>query len=834
MDNNFSNLSKDSEEYKTQYKAYINVEIAMDSLSKQNLSLNDYQRIIGNEPKSKIKRFINRFIDVIENHTESKNYNATKKFLKQLSTKAELESNYVEQRLADVRSQKEKVKSTNINTKGLEKISKNKSKSEVSSIVSSIERQLYKLHKTDSILNDVMLTFAENNDIAFIKYSNYDSETNTISNSAIDYVDISSYLENLGIKDNVMAENIMNKILKEINNDKQNGNTINVRKTIKYLQLATKEEFQRYGSSTLSNASKSKETLGRNTKESSNVGEGLSQNNSQIEGKQLDVRKQKTVEYSDQEFEDGTPMTKEQVKFIEGNHKITYDENGNQKLYYHGSDMAGFMEFNDSGNNVIFLTNYDRASTYTRNGNMVFTRKFKNFKEATDWWYLDKHEGISGYEEYDLLPKSKVHNIINEELETLKRLLDNKNDISKALKDIIYNNRLEYYNKGKLFLIDDEGLIQEAYSTINELNANLARNLQTDSNIEQAKYESSDYYEYEEDNNINKTNNVYGGYISLKNPVVINARGKNFMRIPYRGVEMTTDDIAKLIKSEVKNDGVVFKNIMDNGARDRENDLGLGEVTVIFSSNQFKAIDNETPDIKNKDIRYQKEIDSEGNKVYAMPTEAKEIFNKYYSKWETIERVSVKKLINDNYLNDPIKQSSVESRRSKTWGNSSSEYKFDTDKADIESIKYQSAITIRKDENGKYILRDGNHRVIALNNEGYKYVDALKAKSSDTRYQKSVGSSENRNYDEVNDNDIRKENNEYDFRGIQEESKRFSNEELQRYRDGSRQISDELYGRLSNIFKRELEARRSSNGNSYGILNLEGKGNSFKVYTDVI
>ena len=115
MDNNFSNLSKDSEEYKTQYKAYINEEIAMDSLAKQNLSLNDYQRIIGNEPKSKIKRFINRFIDIIENHTESKNYNATKKFLKQLSTKAELESDYVEQRLADVRAKKDTRKTSQDN-----------------------------------------------------------------------------------------------------------------------------------------------------------------------------------------------------------------------------------------------------------------------------------------------------------------------------------------------------------------------------------------------------------------------------------------------------------------------------------------------------------------------------------------------------------------------------------------------------------------------------------------------------------------------------------------------------------------------------------------------
>lgn len=70
---------------------------------------------------------------------------------------------------------------------------------------------------------------------------------------------------------------------------------------------------------------------------------------------------------------------------------------------------------------------------------------------------------------------------------------------------------------------------------------------------------------------------------------------------------------------------------------------------------------------------------------------------------------------------------------------------------------------------------------------------------------------------------------EDEFRRIQEESNRMSDEELQRYRNGSKKISDELYGRLSEVYRRRLDSFRSSNSDSSRVLKL----NDFNIIENV-
>lgn len=69
-----------------------------------------------------------------------------------------------------------------------------------------------------------------------------------------------------------------------------------------------------------------------------------------------------------------------------------------------------------------------------------------------------------------------------------------------------------------------------------------------------------------------------------------------------------------------------------------------------------------------------------------------------------------------------------------------------------------------------------------------------------------------------------------DFRRIQEESRGMSDEELQRYRSGSQKISDELYGRLSNVLQKEVGSVISRDGNRTRILE---NSNNFKIYENV-
>ena len=70
-----------------------------------------------------------------------------------------------------------------------------------------------------------------------------------------------------------------------------------------------------------------------------------------------------------------------------------------------------------------------------------------------------------------------------------------------------------------------------------------------------------------------------------------------------------------------------------------------------------------------------------------------------------------------------------------------------------------------------------------------------------------------------------------EFRELQEASRGMSFDEQQRY---LRKGADEaVRGRISSVFKRQLDAWRSSRSADYGILNLEAKGNRFTLYENV-
>jgi len=72
-----------------------------------------------------------------------------------------------------------------------------------------------------------------------------------------------------------------------------------------------------------------------------------------------------------------------------------------------------------------------------------------------------------------------------------------------------------------------------------------------------------------------------------------------------------------------------------------------------------------------------------------------------------------------------------------------------------------------------------------------------------------------------------------DFRRIQEESRRISNQEQQLFHKGSKEINETLRTRLSRILKRELATRSAINSNGYALSVIEGKGNSFEIYSNV-
>ena len=70
-----------------------------------------------------------------------------------------------------------------------------------------------------------------------------------------------------------------------------------------------------------------------------------------------------------------------------------------------------------------------------------------------------------------------------------------------------------------------------------------------------------------------------------------------------------TRDVVKYAK-ENGHDGVIFKNIRDNGGFSGGYDAGPGTVAVAFDSNQVKSVDNMTP-TKNPDIRFSRVTDQD-------------------------------------------------------------------------------------------------------------------------------------------------------------------------------------------------------------------------------
>lgn len=72
-----------------------------------------------------------------------------------------------------------------------------------------------------------------------------------------------------------------------------------------------------------------------------------------------------------------------------------------------------------------------------------------------------------------------------------------------------------------------------------------------------------------------------------------------------------------------------------------------------------------------------------------------------------------------------------------------------------------------------------------------------------------------------------------EFRRLQAESKGMSDEDIQLYHSGKREVDEELRKNISGILRSQIDAARNGVRNDYGILNLSAKGNQFNLYQNV-
>lgn len=266
------------------------------------------------------------------------------------------------------------------------------------------------------------------------------------------------------------------------------------------------------------------------------------------------------IRYSLSEDSEGTKLTKEQEDFFRDS-KMR-DDNGDLTVMYHGSQDAGFHEFDnlfsDDVTSFFFVDNPKVAKSYSGTDE---TYTAKTFRTAEDFNRFFEEIGADEYE--------------------------------------------VKYENGWFDLFED-GV-----------------------SIAQAETAKMLYDEFRDWTGLGTGSANYKVYLNLKNPLVVEAQNSEWDAIaPIKGESpMSTREYAQYAK-ENGYDGVIFKNIIDNGAYASGIDrFTPSTVAIAFESNQIKSVANATPTEK-ADIRYSLS-DYEGKPIDTARISSNEFDTKY-------------------------------------------------------------------------------------------------------------------------------------------------------------------------------------------------------------
>lgn len=115
------------------------------------------------------------------------------------------------------------------------------------------------------------------------------------------------------------------------------------------------------------------------------------------------------------------------------------------------------------------------------------------------------------------------------------------------------------------------------------------------------KYDLRDRIREEIKEFVKEANNSsnYACYLSIQNPLVIDAKKKPYWKIAFNGQEMNTESIA-IYAQENGYDGVIIKNVLET---DYENKLCTDY--IVFNANQIKSVDNNGIWSENSDNIYE-------------------------------------------------------------------------------------------------------------------------------------------------------------------------------------------------------------------------------------
>ena len=306
---------------------------------------------------------------------------------------------------------------------------------------------------------------------------------------------------------------------------------------------------------------------------------------------------------------DGKQLSKEQSEYFKDS-KMR-DDNGNLKVMYHGTQDAGFHIFDpsmsDDGTSLFFVDRNDVAASYSGTSE---TYEAQSIKSAEDMNKFIESIGVEGYEvvenngkftllyEGERVADSNSAKGIYEEFCWYEGVGEGDANYKVYLN---LTNPLVVDAKGRPWNKIDAEFSQEIYDKYNSLTPEEKAALTDLAEWEDFRIFNSEIQEAQ-------GNAVASAYAKMGEDCNIydlfSVAADNFseesMRENARGY-LKTRDYAQRAK-EGGYDGVIFKNIHDNGGYSNGSE-GASTVAIAFNSEQVKSVANESP-TSDPDIRY--------------------------------------------------------------------------------------------------------------------------------------------------------------------------------------------------------------------------------------
>ena len=320
---------------------------------------------------------------------------------------------------------------------------------------------------------------------------------------------------------------------------------------------------------------------------------------------------------------DGRQLSEEQQEYFKDS-KMR-DENGNLKVMYHGSQDAGFHVFDarmsDDDTSFFFVDRNDVAASYSGTSETYEAKAFRTAKDANKFFVE------IGKTEYKVVERDGKYTLYDDGTEiATSESLSEIYDEFRDWEGVGYGdaNYKVYLNLKNPLVVDAKGrnwnnvsreFSQEIADRYNSLTAEEKDALSDlagwgeygifrDELLSVAKV-AADRTLRLDDNSLNLASAVEklgGANANLYDAFSIASDNFSEESIKqFATKQMKTRDYAKQAK-EQGYDGVIFKNIVDNGGYSNGSE-GASTVAIAFDSNQIKSVANDKP-TADKDIRY--------------------------------------------------------------------------------------------------------------------------------------------------------------------------------------------------------------------------------------